>query len=75
MIKKEEIQQTIILVKTLFNSIPSEERVFFSFIVFLMYIPLIVIRVINEEKVLEKELNGYLEYKKKVKYRIIPFIW
>ena len=29
----------------------------------------------NEEKVLEKELKGYKEYKNKVKYRLIPFIW
>ena len=34
-----------------------------------------IIRIIHEEKFLEKELNGYKEYKKKVKYRIIPFIW
>ena len=47
----------------------------FSFVVFLMYIPLIALRAVNEEKVLEKELNGYTEYKQKVKYRIIPFIW
>lgn len=30
---------------------------------------------INEEEVLEKDLKGYKEYKKKVKYRLIPFIW
>ena len=29
----------------------------------------------NEEKVLEKELDGYTEYKRKVKYKVIPFIW
>lgn len=59
----------------LFLSMPLILGSIFSFIIFLMYIPLIAIRVINEEKVLEKELNGYTEYKKKVKYRIIPFIW
>ena len=46
-----------------------------SFFVFLMYPILIGIRAINEEKLLEKELKGYKEYKQKVKYRIIPFIW
>lgn len=46
-----------------------------SFFVFLFYPILIIFRIINEEKVLEKELDGYVEYKKKVKYRIIPFIW
>ena len=46
-----------------------------SFFVFLIYPIIIVLRIINEEKVLEKELKGYIEYKKKVKYRLIPFIW
>jgi len=47
----------------------------FSFFIMLVYIPIIVVRILNEEKFLEKELNGYTEYKKKVKYRLIPFIW
>jgi len=46
-----------------------------SFFVFLFYPILIIFRILNEEKVLEKELDGYIDYKKKVKYRIIPFIW
>ena len=41
----------------------------------LVYIPIIVKRIENEEMVLEKELNGYKEYQEKVKYRIIPYIW
>ena len=40
-----------------------------------MYPVLIVIRITYEEKFLEKELDGYIEYKKKVKYRLIPYIW
>ena len=46
-----------------------------SFFVFLLYPILIVLRIKNEEKVLVNELEGYKEYKKKVKYRLIPFIW
>ena len=46
-----------------------------SFIVFLIYPFLIIKRLNNEEKILEKELKGYKEYKKKVKYKMIPFIW
>ena len=46
-----------------------------SLFVFLIYPVLIVARILNEEKVLENELDGYKEYKKKVKYRLIPFIW
>jgi len=46
-----------------------------SFIVFLIYPFLIIKRLNNEEKILEKELKGYKEYQKKVKYKLIPFIW
>ena len=46
-----------------------------SFIIFLIYPIIIVKRIKNEEDVLEKKLKGYKEYKKKVKYRLIPFIW
>lgn len=46
-----------------------------SFIIFLIYPFLIIKRIMNEEVVLEKELKGYIEYKNKVKYRLIPFIW
>lgn len=46
-----------------------------SFLIFLIYPFLIIKRIKNEEEVLEKELKGYSEYKKKVKYRLIPFIW
>lgn len=46
-----------------------------SFVIFLIYPFVIVKRIKNEEKVLEKELKGYKEYEKKVKYRLIPFIY
>lgn len=46
-----------------------------SFAILLFYIPIIVIRIRNEEKVLEEGLEGYTEYEKKVRYRLIPFIW
>ena len=46
-----------------------------SFLIMLLYIPIIHIRIKNEEKVLTEGLKGYAEYKEKVKYRIIPFIW
>ena len=46
-----------------------------SFVIMLAYIPIIAKRIGNEEKVLEEGLPGYAEYKKKVKRRVIPFIW
>jgi len=46
-----------------------------SFIVFLAYPFIIAGRIKNEEKVLEEGLAGYKEYKQKVKYRLVPFIW
>ena len=59
----------------LFLSMPLVLGSIYSFIIFLIYPILIALRIKNEEEVLEKELNGYTEYKKKVKYRIIPYIW
>lgn len=59
----------------LFLSMPFVLGSLISFCIFLFYPILIIIRIINEEKILEKELNGYIEYKQKVKYRLIPFIW
>ena len=46
-----------------------------SFLIMLLYIPLIAKRIKNEEMVLEDGLAGYKEYKQKVKYKVIPFIW
>ena len=46
-----------------------------SFLIMLGYIPVIVKRIRNEEAVLEEGLEGYKEYKQKVKYRMIPLIW
>ena len=46
-----------------------------SFIIMLGYIPVIAKRIRNEEKVLEEGLDGYREYKQKVKYKVIPFVW
>ena len=59
----------------LFLSMPLILGSVISFIIFLIYPFIIIKRIKNEEKVLEKELDGYKEYKKKVKYRLIPFIW
>ena len=46
-----------------------------SLLVMFLYIPIIAARIKNEEKVLEEGLEGYSHYKKKVKFRLIPFIW
>ena len=59
----------------LFLSMPLVLNSLISFIIMLVYIPIIVKRIKNEEEVLEQELKGYKEYKQKVKYRLIPFIW
>lgn len=59
----------------LFLSMPLVLGSAVSFVIFLAYPVIIVKRIRNEEKVLEAELEGYAEYKKKVRYRLIPFIW
>lgn len=59
----------------LFLSMPLVLGSLYSFVIFLAYPFLIAKRIKNEETLLEKELDGYAEYKKKVKFRLIPFIW
>jgi protein-S-isoprenylcysteine O-methyltransferase Ste14 len=59
----------------LFLSIPVVLGSLWSLLCFLPYVAVIAIRIRNEEKVLESELPGYAEYKKRVKYRILPFVW
>ena len=59
----------------LFLSIPLILGSMISFIIFLIYPVIIDKRIKNEEKILENDLKGYAEYKKKVKYKMIPFIW
>ena len=59
----------------LFLSMPLILGSIISFLIFLVYPFIIAKRIKNEEEVLEKELVGYSEYKKKVKYKMIPFVW
>ena len=59
----------------LFLTIPLVLGSIISFIIFLIYPIIIGKRIKNEEKVLEKDLKGYTEYTKKVKYKVIPFVW
>ena len=59
----------------LFLSIPLILGSVFAFLIFLVYPVIIAKRIKHEEEFLEKELTGYKEYKKKVKYRLIPFVW
>lgn len=46
-----------------------------SLLIMLFYLPLVARRIKNEESVLEKGLDGYKDYKQRVKYKVIPFIW
>lgn len=59
----------------LFLAMPLVLGSVFSFIVFSVYPCIIAKRIKNEEEVLEKDLEGYSDYKKKVKYKMIPYIW
>lgn len=59
----------------LFLSIPIVLGSLWALLCFLPYVAVIAVRILNEEKVLMKGLEGYSEYKKRVKYRIFPFIW
>ena len=46
-----------------------------SFVIMLAYLPILAGRIRNEEKVLEDGLDGYAEYKNRVRYKVIPFVW
>ena len=59
----------------LFFSMPLVLGSVYAFLIFLAYPLIIAKRIRHEEAFLEKELPGYTEYKAKVKYRLIPFIW
>ena len=59
----------------LFLSMPIILGSLFSFVIMLVYLPIIAKRIRNEEQVLEEGLAGYKQYKERVKYRIIPFVW
>ena len=59
----------------LFLSMPLVLASPISFLIMLLYIPLIAKRIRNEESVLEEGLKGYSEYKQRVKYKVLPYIW
>ena len=59
----------------LFLSMPLVLGSPFSFVISLAYLPIIAGRIRNEEKVLESGLEGYREYKNRVRYKVIPFVW
>lgn len=59
----------------LFLTIPLILASPWSFLIMLLYIPIIVKRIRNEEKVLGQDLGGYKAYTERIRYRLIPFIW
>ena len=59
----------------LFLAMPLVLGSIISFAIMLAYIPIISKRIRNEEQVLEEGLEGYKEYKQRVKYKVIPFVW
>ena len=59
----------------LFLAIPIVLGSLWSLLCFLPYVPVIAVRILNEEKVLLAGLEGYGDYKKRVKYRLFPYIW
>ena len=59
----------------LFLAIPVVLGSWWALALLALYIPVLVVRILNEEKVLTAGLDGYADYKKRVKYRLIPFLW
>ena len=59
----------------LFLTMPLILGSWWAFAIFLLYIPMIVARIIDEERLLAVELDGYAEYCKCVRWRLLPFVW
>ena len=59
----------------LFLSIPLILGSLWGFLIFCVYPAILVLRIRNEEEVLSRELEGYADYQKRVKYRMIPYLW
>ena len=59
----------------MFLSMPLILGSWWSLVVFLFYLPIIATRTLDEERLLRQELGGYEEYCRKVRWRIIPFVW
>ena len=62
-------------VTTLYILSPLALGSYWALIPSVLIIPIIVARILSEEKILTKDLRGYVEYQQKVKYRLLPFIW
>ena len=60
---------------TLFLSMPLILGSWYSFALLTLYIPIIILRIKDEERLLHRELDGYTEYCQRVRYRLIPHIW
>ncbi len=75
--KEKQMDQSLVvkLSGLMFLAMPLILGSLISFVIFLAYPFLIAKRIKGEEAFLEQELQGYSEYKEKVKYRLIPFIW
>ena len=65
----------LIVAALLFLAMPLVLGFVFSFVVMLLYLPIIVWRIRNEEKVLAAGLSGYAEYMERVRFRLFPHIW
>ena len=59
----------------LFLMMPLVLGSWYALLIFLIYPAVIVVRLQGEERLLSKELPGYAQYREKVKYRLLPFIW
>lgn len=59
----------------LFVGIPLALGSWWSLLLVPLFLPILYFRIVNEEKVLARDLQGYTEYMRKVRYRLVPYIW
>ena len=75
--KEEQDEQKAVLLLSglMFLALPLVLGSVISFVIMLLYIPIIAKRIANEEEVLVEGLEGYAAYRERVKYKVVPFIW
>ena len=59
----------------LFLTMPLILGSWWALAIFVLYVPMIVVRIIDEERLLHQELDGYINYCRRIRWRLLPFIW
>jgi protein-S-isoprenylcysteine O-methyltransferase Ste14 len=59
----------------LFVGMPLALGSWWSLVLILPFVPVLLWRLLDEEKILQRDLSGYAEYMRRVRFRLVPFVW